>query len=85
MRFPALIALSLLLTAPATGAEILNFPKPKAAPTPVQQSLRPAGISSDCREWTDSCRVCSLDDKGASACSNVGIACLPAKWRCTRP
>lgn len=85
MRFPALLALSLLVSAPAMGAEILNFPAPKPKATPVQQSLRPSGIANDCKEWTDSCRICALDDKGAAACSNVGIACLPAKWRCSRP
>lgn len=85
MRFSALFALSLLISTPAMSAEILNFPAPKPKATPVQQSLRPSGIAGDCKEWTDSCRVCSLDDKGAPACSNVGIACLPAQWRCTRP
>lgn len=85
MRFSALLALGLLISAPATGAEILNFPTLKPKSTPVQQSPRPAGIAIDCKEWTDSCRVCALDDKGAPACSNVGIACMPAKWRCARP
>lgn len=101
MRCSVLVALGLLISAPAMmpamSAEILNFPKPKLeseptpavvpmpAPAPAQQSLRPAGIANDCREWTDNCRVCALDDKGAAACSNVGIACLPEKWRCTRP
>lgn len=101
MRYSALVALCLLVSSQAMGAEILNFPKAKStpqsapavvpapvpvpAPAPAQQSLRPAGIASDCKEWTDSCRVCALDDKGAAACSNVGIACQPEKWRCTRP
>jgi hypothetical protein len=62
----------------AEAAEILHFPKPKAA-------VQPAGIPAGCREWTDACRVCALDDKGTAACSNVGIACLPQKWRCMRP
>ncbi len=81
MCFRLLTVFCLLLAATAStqAAEILNFPKPK---TPT---IRPAGIPATCREWTDSCRVCALDDKGAAACSNVGIACLPEKWRCTRP
>jgi hypothetical protein len=69
----------LLAAAPAQAAEILNFPKPKAS------RVQPAGISASCREWTDDCRICSLSDKGEAACSNVGIACLPKKWRCTGP
>jgi hypothetical protein len=106
----SLVALCLLISPairPATGAEILNFPKPKATPAlvsppapapvvpapivpapvpaPAPQLLRPAGIANDCKEWTDSCRVCALDDKGVVACSNIGIACQPEKWRCTRP
>jgi hypothetical protein len=102
-----LIALGLSISAPAMGAEILNFPAPQPksqskpqpklkpapavmpapapTPAPAQQPLHPAGIASDCKEWTDNCRVCALDGKGAAACSNVGIACQPEKWRCTRP
>ena len=75
--------------APQTTPHITPKPTPALTPAPVpapvQQSLRPAGIANDCKEWTDSCRVCALDDKGAAACSNVGIACLPEKWRGTRP
>jgi hypothetical protein len=111
MHLSVLIALGLSISAPAMGAEILNFPAPQPksqpksqlksqpkpepapavvpapvpAPAPAQQPLHPAGIASDCKEWTDNCRVCALDDKGAAACSNVGIACQPEKWRCTRP
>jgi hypothetical protein len=98
MRYSALVALCLLVSSPAISAEILNFPKTKSTPqptpavvpalpvpAPAQQSLRPAGIANDCKEWTDSCRVCALEDKGAAACSNIGIACQPEKWRCTRP
>jgi len=76
-----LIALCLSLVAPVSAAEILNFPKLK----PKAMSVQPAGIPAACKEWTDSCRICALSDKGEAACSNVGIACLPDKWRCTRP
>jgi len=70
---------SLVLTSPVPAAEILDFPKPKPA------AVQPAGIPASCKEWTDSCRVCSLTGKGAAACSNIGIACLPQKWRCIQP
>lgn len=78
MRF---LVFMFLLASPfsAHAAEILNFPAPRTAP------VQPAGIDATCREWTDACRVCMLDGKGAAACSNIGIACLPQKWRCTRP
>ena len=68
-----------LAMASAQAAEVLNFPKPKAG------AAQPAGIPATCREWTDDCRICSLGGKGEAACSNVGIACLPKKWRCTSP
>lgn len=73
----------LFAATPAQAAEILNFPKPKASQ--VQPQVQPAGVPATCREWTDDCRICSLSDKGEAACSNVGIACLPKKWRCTSP
>ena len=79
MRFWAAAFFVFLATASAQAAEILNFPTPKTSP------VRPAGIPAACMEWTDDCRICSLSDKGEAACSNVGIACLPKKWRCTRP
>jgi hypothetical protein len=76
-----LIVFAFLLAIPITAqsAEILNFPKPRAA------MARPAGIDANCQEWTDACRVCTAGDKGGAACSNIGIACLPQKWRCARP
>jgi hypothetical protein len=79
MRLWAAAFFVFLTMSPAQTAEILNFSKPKAS------QVQPAGISASCREWTDDCRICSLSDKGGAACSNVGIACLPKKWRCTGP
>jgi hypothetical protein len=54
-------------------------------------SIRPTrpsagqGIPATCQEWTDGCRVCARQADGSSACSNVGIACVPQTARCTRP
>jgi hypothetical protein len=79
MRLMVLAMTGVLLAAPlAHAAEILNGPKASPA------VIRPAGISPVCLEWTDECRVCSARDKTV-ACSNIGIACLPKKWRCTSP
>jgi hypothetical protein len=77
-----LIALCLLAFAGVTAeaADIPNFPKSRAAPV-VQRNGLPAG----CLEWTDGCRVCARQKDGSDACSNVGIACMPQKARCTRP
>jgi hypothetical protein len=36
-----------------------------------------------CRRWTDQCRICTRDNGGATICSNIGIACQPAKVECT--
>jgi hypothetical protein len=80
MRFLTLAVIGLSFTAASTqAAEILNFPAPKTT------IARPAGIPASCKEWTDSCRICAAGEKDVPACSNVGIACLPQKWRCTRP
>lgn len=68
-----------LIAIPALAADLPIAPKPGTV------GVRPAGIPASCVEWTDSCRVCALNDKGAAACSNIGIACLPEKWRCSRP
>jgi hypothetical protein len=78
-----LIALCLLLfagMAEARAADIPNFPKARAAPAAEGNGL-PAG----CLEWTDGSPVCARQKDGSDACSNVGIACMPQKARCTRP
>ena len=80
MRAIFLTAFCLSLAAvSAQAADLPILPKPGAS------TVRPAGIPASCVEWTDNCRVCALNDKGAAACSNIGIACLPEKWRCSRP
>jgi len=79
MRNAALIILALFgLSASAHAAEILNFPK--SAPT-----AKSDGLPATCLEWTDGCRVCLRSPDGSDSCSNIGIACLPGKPRCTRP
>jgi hypothetical protein len=60
----------------ASAADIPNFPK---APAAQGNSLPTA-----CLEWTDGCRVCARQKDGSDACSNVGIACVLQKARCTR-
>ncbi|MBZ6076705.1 hypothetical protein [Microvirga puerhi] len=39
--------------------------------------------SASCREWTDSCMVCSRQPAGI-ACSTPGIACTPRPLQCLR-
>jgi len=77
-----LIGFSWILIAMATAnaAEILNVPKPRPAP-----AAQGTGLPANCLEWTDGCRICARQKDGSSACSNVGIACVPEKARCTRP
>jgi hypothetical protein len=70
----------LFAAATADAAEILNAPRPRAAP-----AMQGNGLPANCVEWTDGCRVCARQKDGSDACSNVGIACIPAKARCTRP
>ena len=63
----------------AEAADIPNFPKAPAAP-----ATRGSSLPADCLEWTDGCRVCARQKDGSDACSNIGIACMPQRARCTR-
>ncbi len=63
----------------ATEAADLPIPKSRAAPALGN------GLPMNCLEWTDGCRVCARQQDGSTACSNVGIACVPQQARCTRP
>ncbi len=40
-------------------------------------------INATCRQWTDSCRVCTKGDDGDIVCSTAGIACQPGAITCT--
>jgi len=76
--FTSLLLLMLSASTFVEAAEILNFPKPRI---PATQGN---GLPASCLEWTDGCRVCARQKDGSDACSNIGIACLPQKLRCTR-
>jgi hypothetical protein len=77
------IALCLLAFVGATIARAADIPNfPKTSPAPATQGNR---LPADCLEWTDGCRVCARQKDGSDACSNIGIACVPQKARCTRP
>lgn len=78
----ALFLTAFWLSLAAVSAQAADLP---ISPKPSTTVVRPAGIPASCVEWTDNCRVCALSGKGAAACSNIGIACLPEKWRCSRP
>jgi hypothetical protein len=60
------------------AADIPGFPKPQPPATRI------VGVPDICQEWTDDCRGCGRQPGGELACSNICIACLPAKPRCTR-
>ncbi|SEO83267.1 hypothetical protein SAMN04487843_104126 [Methylobacterium sp. ap11] len=72
------------IAASATLATILiaNF-APASGPAPLP---RPAAVSPaedpGCREWTDSCRVCTRGADGVH-CSTPGFACQREALRCT--
>ncbi|MGX7706914.1 hypothetical protein [Methylobacterium sp. Gmos1] len=59
--------------APARGPAPLPAP-PTAVTSPAEDS--------GCREWTDSCRVCTRGADGVH-CSTPGIACQREALRCT--
>jgi hypothetical protein len=37
-----------------------------------------------CLEWTDGCVNCMRPLLGKVTCSNIGIACQPEGWQCSR-
>jgi hypothetical protein len=80
MRTYLTLCLLVLAGVPARAADIPNFPKLRATPAAPGN-----GLPANCLEWTDGCRVCARQTDGGTACSNVGIACLPQTVRCTRP
>lgn len=70
------------IAAGATLATILvaNF-APARGPVHHAAILSPAD-DPGCREWTDSCRVCTRGADGAH-CSTPGFACQREALRCT--
>ncbi|MGF3026723.1 hypothetical protein ACQVP2_28380 [Methylobacterium aquaticum] len=71
------------IAAAATLATVLVAhvaPARGTVPRPVATS--PAE-DPGCREWTDSCRVCTRDGDGLH-CSTPGFACQREALRCTR-
>jgi hypothetical protein len=81
---PCLLA---FIATAASTADIPNFPKARPAPAARDNGLPAAqgnGLPASCLEWTDGCRVCARQKDGSDACSNVGIACVLQKARCTR-
>ena len=79
-KYPIVICLFSLLG--VASAHAADLPMPKTRPAPAAQG---SGLPANCQEWTDGCRVCARQKDGSDACSNVGIACMPEKARCTRP
>jgi len=71
------LALGLALaTSAATAAEEKQAPE---KPVQAYGEDHPA-----CLEWTDGCLVCARQEDGSSACSMVGVACLPAAAVCLK-
>ncbi len=77
-KYLILLCLLAFIATAASAADIQNFPK---APVPAAHGN---GFPATCLEWTDGCRVCARQKDGSDACSNVGIACVLQKARCTR-
>jgi hypothetical protein len=65
----------LFLAAPlALAADVT--PLTVSATSPKDQALK------TCKFVTHDCEVCSADKDGKVACTSVGLACVPTKWRC---
>jgi hypothetical protein len=84
----AALLVALLLTTAAAPAQERDAqepsPQPAAPPQGVPETLWQFGEHEKfCLEWTDDCRVCRRIEARQIACSNVGIACLPKRPRCT--
>ena len=79
-KYPIAICLGALFGVATAHAADLPISKPRSAPM-----TQGGGLPANCQEWTDGCRVCARQKDGSDACSNIGIACVPEKARCTRP
>ncbi len=55
-----------------------------AAPVPAASIEELLAATPDCAEATDKCRVCRVSSGRERVCSNIGIACVPQGWTCTR-
>lgn len=85
MRWVGLFVLALMGQAIAADLPLKPArPAHPAAPATPAKTTPLAAPNSTCLEWTDGCRVCQRTVGGETACSNVGIACVPKAEECTR-
>jgi hypothetical protein len=62
-------------------ADAFRTPPLKTGPAVSVQGY--AKQNPGCREWTNGCILCVIDD-GRAQCSTPGIACVPAGITCKR-
>jgi len=88
-RFHGLL-MALVAIWPAVAASAADLPVEQktgnesgAVSTPATAPVL-APPDATCLEWSDGCRTCQKPSSGETACSNVGIACIPQPPRCLR-
>jgi hypothetical protein len=83
--FLGFLSVGVVAAMTANAAAAADLPKRRLQSLSVSSvGAWPKDVGSDCREWTDSCRVCVRTENNEFSCSTVGIACLPRAGRCTR-
>jgi hypothetical protein len=55
---------------------------PKGAPDGAATAQNYGARDPECQEWTDACRTCIRDEKGATQCSTPGVACTLGPVAC---
>lgn len=55
---------------------------PKSPPDGAATAQNYGARDPDCLQWTDACRTCARDEKGATQCSTPGIACTLGSVTC---
>jgi hypothetical protein len=79
----SILAMAALVIPGALAQQASEQPAP--APTHVEQHVHNYGdLDRTCTGWTDRCRRCSRGKGGKTECSNIGIACAPAKVECVK-
>jgi hypothetical protein len=71
-----------LISATALPKEISEQSETPAAKEIDKHVHNYGDLDRTCIRWTDKCRNCSRSVSGDLICSNIGIACEPAKVEC---
>ncbi|TNC12000.1 hypothetical protein FF100_17315 [Methylobacterium terricola] len=75
-------AFAWIATAATLATILVAHVAPARGPVPIPAAAVSPAEDGGCREWTDSCRVCTRGAEGIH-CSTPGFACQREALRCT--